>query len=574
MPCYENETGCECTVKQCFETGEHHRSVHTHYDSEGNAVYIETNAYPLKDSSGAIVYAIETLRDVTDRVVLEKRLEEVKEQYKKLYDYAPDMMHSVDSRGIIVVCNLTMAKTLGYAPEELVGQPFEKVFDPALRSACMKKFEHLAAAGFCEEETTLLSKDGRKIPVFLRSRATYDREGNFIMADMVSRDVSEKKSLHAQLLQAQKLEAIGTLTGGIAHDFNNILTAIIGYGNLLSLKMKEDDALRSYVEQVLSAAGRAANLTQSLLAFSRKQIIDPRPVDLNEVIRSVEKLLSRLIGEDIDFIMRLSSGNLTVLADRGQIEQALINLVTNARDAMPEGGTLVMSTEPAMLTDGFAKAHGFGKPGMYALITVTDTGTGIDRNSIERIFEPFYTTKETGKGTGLGLSIVHGIVKQHDGYITVYSEPGEGTTFKVYLPFTGSEDEEAKSSEAIPLRGGAETILVTEDDALVRTFTKNILEEFGYSVIEASDGEESVSIFSGNREKIDLVILDVIMPKKNGKEVHEELKKIDPDVKVLFMSGYSEDIIHRKGILEKGTHFVSKPVSPHELLNKVRELLD
>ncbi len=573
-PCYGDRCGYECSIKKCFETGEHQRAIHTHYRSDGNPIFVETNAYPLKDASGKIVSGIETLMDVTDIVKLEKKLEEASERYRKLYDEAPDMMHSVDIEGIIAVCNNTMATALGYDIDDLIGRPYTKIIAPEAKPACMQKFEFLRNSGFCEGEAIYVSKEGRRIPIFLKARALSDENGNFLMADIVSRDITDKKMLEAQLLQAQKLEAIGTLTGGIAHDFNNILTAIMGYGNLAEMKMKEDDPLRTYIEQILSATGRAANLTRSLLAFGRKQIINPMPVNLNKIVKMVETLLSRLIGEMIELELDITDRDLIIMADKGQIEQVLINIATNARDAMPEGGILTIKVETVKMEREYIQTHNYGKSGVYARISFSDTGTGMDKRTTERIFEPFFTTKEVGKGTGLGLSIVYGIVKQHNGYIDVYSTPGQGALFNIYLPLIGSEAEETNSTVPPVLTGGTEAVLIAEDNEEVRRLTRHILEKFGYKVTEAADGVEAIRVFSQNKDGIDLILLDVIMPRKNGKETYDEIKKIRPGMKVIFMSGYAEDIIQNKVILDEGLNFVSKPVSPGELLKKVRETLD
>lgn len=305
-PCYEKEDGCECTVKHCFETGDHHRAIHTHYNKDGDPIYIETDAYPIRDEAGNIISAIETTADVTDRVKLEKRLEEVKEQYRKLYDDSPDMMHSVSSKGDIILCNKTEAKALGYDFDELLGLHFTKIIAPEDREACTRKFESIKQNGFIEGEMNLLSKDGRRLSVFLKSKAVYDESGNFLMTDAVLRDITEKKLLEAQLLQAQKMEVVGQLSGGIAHDFNNILTAVIGFGNLLKMNLREDDDQHRYLDQILSAADRAARLTSSLLTFSRRQIVDLRQVRLNEIITRLEQLLQRVIGEDIELKIYLS----------------------------------------------------------------------------------------------------------------------------------------------------------------------------------------------------------------------------------------------------------------------------
>jgi len=383
----------------------------------------------------------------------------------------------------------------------------------------------------------------------------------------------EKEKLHAQLLQSQKMEAVGQLAGGISHDFNNILTAMTGYAHILKMKMDEDDPRRKYTDHLLSLSERAANLIQSLLAFSRKQISNPRPVNINKVIRTVEKLLLRLIGEDIRVEKELTENNLIVMADVGQLEQVLINLATNARDAMPEGGLLSIRTETFHIDHEFIKEHGFGEEAEYALISITDTGAGMDRETSGKIFEPFFTTKEVGKGTGLGLAMVYGIIKQHNGYINVYSEPGHGTTFRIYLPLTQANEEELKPDVTEPVRAETATILLAEDEAVVREFTKKLLEEYGYTVIEAIDGKDAIEKFKMHRDSIQLLILDAIMPKKTAKEVYGEIKKVDPDIKVLFTSGYPADIVHKDNI-EAGFDFIEKPVSPITLLKKVRGALD
>lgn len=383
----------------------------------------------------------------------------------------------------------------------------------------------------------------------------------------------EARKFEAQLRQAQKMETVGLLAGGIAHDFNNILTAMIGYGYLLRMKIPDDPAV-AYVDQVLSLCERAANLTRDLLAFSRQQSLNQKSLDLNETIRGVEKLLRRVIGEDIDFQTVLSAEALTVMADAGQMVQVLMNLCTNARDAMPRGGRLIIETSLVMPDVSYCKAHLLEKPGQYVLIAVSDTGCGMDEATQQRIFEPFFTTKELGKGTGLGLSIVYGIIKQHNGSVGVYSEPGKGTTFKIHMPLLLEAAAVDAAIVTEPPAGGTETILVAEDDKEVRTLIKTVLEEAGYTVLEARDGEEAVGLFGNNRDHIHLVLLDVIMPRKNGKEAYEEILKMRPCFKAVFMSGYTADIVTGQGIIEQGMPFVSKPVTPYDLLKKVRETLD
>jgi CheY-like chemotaxis protein len=340
------------------------------------------------------------------------------------------------------------------------------------------------------------------------------------------------------------------------------------------MKMRPDDPLRPNVEQVLAASQRAATLTQSLLAFSRKQIINPQALLVNETIRKIEKLLRRIIGEDIEFMTVYDSPDMTVVADMGQIEQVIINLATNARDAMPHGGTLTLETRRAEIDAAFIKEHGYGKAGSYAMIAVRDTGTGMDGKTQERIFEPFFTTKELGKGTGLGLSTAYGIVKQNKGYIICSSEPGAGTTFRIYLPsIDGVLPRPPEPARAAAGRGN-ETVLLAEDDQAMRDLFRTILEDHGYTVLLAADGEEAIDLFRAHAQDIGLLVLDVVMPKKNGKEVYEKVRVVRPGVKTLFISGYTADIVQRKGVLEEGLPFLSKPATPDEILKKVRDVLD
>jgi CheY-like chemotaxis protein len=370
------------------------------------------------------------------------------------------------------------------------------------------------------------------------------------------------------------MEAVGLLAAGISHDFNNILTAIIGYGNLLKMKTPADDPLRPYIEQILASSARAANLTQGLLAFSRKQIINPRPLDINDATLRFEKLLHRFIGEDVELRTDLAPAEMTILADSSQLEQVLMNLATNARDAMPRGGTFTIRTGISVIGEAFRKEHGFGEPGSYACISVCDTGDGMDRQTRDHIFEPFFTTKEPGRGTGLGLAIVYGIMKQNNGYVLVESEPGKGSCFRLYFPVIAATAEKVRADEPLTPEEGRETILIAEDDVTIRQLTRTMLGEFGYTVIEAADGEEAVNKFREHRDAIKLVILDVVMPKMNGKEAHDEIIAIKPDVKTLYISGYSADVIRSKGITEESQNIILKPVSPMDLLRTVRRVLD
>jgi two-component system cell cycle sensor histidine kinase/response regulator CckA len=382
----------------------------------------------------------------------------------------------------------------------------------------------------------------------------------------------EKRKLEEQLRQSQKMEAVGQLAGGIAHDFNNRLSAIINYGHLLKLKIGEDDPMRRYVENILSVAERAAGLTHGLLTFSRKGPLQLRPVNVNEVVRGVLQFYSRVLPENIRVQASLAGEDLIIMADRGLIENVLINLAINARDAMAGGGALTITVEAVTIDDFFVRANGYGEPGRYALLSVADTGVGMDRATVERVFEPFFTTKQAGKGTGLGLSTAYGVVKQHGGYIRVYSEPGRGTSFRIYLPLAGPDAAPTEPEEAPP-QGGTETVLLAEDDDSVRNGIRQILEEFGYTVIEASDGGQAISKFSEAPDSVRLLILDMLMPEMSGTEVYEMARRKSPGIKAVFMSGYTNAM--------RGDRFsagdaavVSKPASPLELLKKMRRLLD
>ncbi len=384
----------------------------------------------------------------------------------------------------------------------------------------------------------------------------------------------EQKKLLAQLMQAQKMEAVGLLAGGIAHDFNNIMTAIVGYATLVKKRMQPADTSLPFLDHILSAADRAAKLTRSLLAFSRKQIIDPRPVDVNAIVKSTGKIVMPLIGADVQFSQVLAPGRLTVMADSGQVEQVLMNLFTNARDAIHGGGRLSIETHAVTIDETYRKLHLLERSGRYAVISVSDTGMGMDEQTRKQIFEPFFTTKEVGKGTGLGLSIAYGIIKQHKGIITVYSEPGKGTTFKVFLPLIASLGETLPAGPDAEVRGGTEMVLLAEDEPAVRQSISIMLRDAGYAVIEAADGKEALERFMAHKETIHLLLTDIIMPGRNGSEVYEQIRLVNPLIKVLFMSGYTADIIRNKGIEAEKSVFLSKPVLHDALLKKVREVLD
>jgi signal transduction histidine kinase len=450
--------------------------------------------------------------------------------------------------------------------------------DYSVRSTVLQSDETgMLAAGFNEMLTQIQARDqeldqyGRQLEEKVELRTAELAQAN----ERLLHELAERKLTEEQLRHSQKMEAVGMLAGGIAHDFNNILTAIMGYGTLMQMKMKADDPLLHNVEEILAASQRAASLTQGLLAFSRKQVINAMPVDLNLLIERISKLLKRMIGEDIALTLNLAKTDIIVNADSSQIDQVMMNLATNARDSMPRGGTLQIETRRVDLDERYILTHPYMKAGPYALIVVSDTGEGMDAKTLERIFEPFYTTKEVGRGSGLGMSIVFGIIKQHNGYINAYSERGTGTTFKIYIPLTGAISTQATPmNRTVRMKGGTEVILLAEDDATIRRMMTAILKDVGYTIIEAADGEDALEKIRAEKDRIQFLILDVIMPKKNGKKVYNEAIKLIPGIKVLFVSGYTADIIQEKGIINEGQDLMLKPVAPDELLEKIRELID
>jgi len=400
------------------------------------------------------------------------------------------------------------------------------------------------------------------------------RDGELVGAVVTFLDVTEKKRLQAQLLQSQKMESVGRLAGGVAHDFNNLLTVITGYGDLLARDLEPGHPGLHRLEQIRKAAERAATLTRQLLAFSRKQVLEPKVLDLEAVVADVEQMLHRLIGEDVQFVTVSGGGLGRVRADQGQIEQVIVNLAVNARDAMPNGGKLIVETRNVELDESYLRHRPDARLGPHVLLAVSDTGQGMSAETLSHAFEPFFTTKELGKGTGLGLATVYGIVRQSGGHVTIYSEPGRGTTCRVYLPRLGEDhDDAAPAAPAGDAPGGTETILLVEDEAPVRALAREILESAGYQVLEGATPEEALAAASSHAGPIHLVLTDVILPGVSGRQLAAALRSSRTEARVLFTSGYTDDAISHHGILEPGVSFVQKPFTAAVLLRKVREVL-
>ena len=513
--------------------------------------------------------------EAREELLERKRAEEQLRKLSHAVEQSPVSVVITNLAGDIEYVNPKFTEVTGYSSEEIVGKNPRILKSGEVPAA---EYENLWKTITTGNEWTgefhNRKKEGELYWELASISPIRNGAGAITHFIAVKEDITERKKLENQLRHSQKMDAVGKLAGGIAHDFNNIMTAIIGYASILDMRLDPEGTCGNSVKQILFSAKRATNLTEGLLAFSRKQVTNPRPIKLNDIVRRVEKILERLIGEDIELKTTLTASDPIVVVDPLQIEQVLMNLATNGRDAMPEGGKLSIVSELAMLDQRFAKSRGLSKEGLYAKLTVSDTGTGMDEETNKKIFDPFFTTKEVGKGTGLGLSIVYGILEKHNGSISCYSEPGIGTIFTIFLPAIEAKVDEAVPETEISIIGGTETILMAEDDGVVREFTRELLEEYGYTVLLAIDGEDAVQKFKKNRLEVQLLIMDLVMPKKNGREAFEEIRKLKPDVKVIFSSGYEAEIILKKGKLETGFNYLAKPVTPAKLLAKIREVLD
>ncbi len=512
----------------------------------------------------------------------EETLRESEEKYRTLYDSSRDAIMIISPDKVFLNGNPACLKMFGCRNEDefifLTPAALSPEYQPdgALSVEKSQKMISIAmeqGSHFFEWKHKRVNGEEFYSTVLLARMKLY---GQKILQATV-RDITKYKKLEAQLRLAQKMEAIGKLAGGIAHDFNNMLTVIMGNASLALMEIGKDDTLRQEIEEIRKAGERAASLTRQLLAFSRKQIVQPKILDINKLLTDIEKMLGRLIGEDIELLTVPGPALWKVEIDPGQIEQVIMNLAINARDAMPQGGKLTIETDNADLNENYFLEHGIEgeKSGHYVMLAVSDTGSGMDKKTLEHIFEPFFTTKEVGRGTGLGLPTVYGIVKQNNGFIWVYSEPGQGTTFKVYLSEVKKDtDLEKKEQTHVDDPGGSETVLIVEDNDLLRNFVQKALQGYGYSVLNAENGEDALMVCKEHDGQIDLMITDVVMPKMGGREAVKRLQPLYPQMKVIYMSGYTDNAIVHHGVLKSGLNFLEKPFTPKGLVRKVRKVLD
>ena len=552
-----------------------------HLRSTRPSAYTKADLKHAEKVGHQIAGAIANAQLFAERTQAQKALQESEQRYRALAESAQDFIFILDREGNVQYVNSFGAATFGCRQEELIGRNLLEIFPSENSDRQLQRIREVFESGVTLRVDHKAAFPNLDLWLNTQLIPLRNEQGEMTSVLGVSRDITERKraeeemaTLQEQLRQSQKMEAIGRLAGGIAHDFNNILTVIRGYSELSLMNLKESDPLKTNLAEIQKAAGRASDLTRQLLAFSRRQILEMKLINLNLLVKDLDKMLRRVIGEDIELVTLLAPELESVRADPGQIEQAILNLAVNARDAMPHGGKLIIETGNADLDETYTRTHMGVTPGHYVTFSVSDTGCGMTPEVRERVFEPFFTTKD--QGTGLGLSTVYGIVKQIGGSIWLYSEPGQGTTFKIYLPRV------AEKADGIPRRNystdlppGSETILLVEDEPSVRDLASRILRGQGYTVMEAANGHEAMQLLQDQTKKtIHLLLTDMVMPRMGGKELAERLKNLLPGIKILFTSGYTDGAIVHRGVLHPGTHFLQKPFTPVVLARKVREVLD
>ena len=519
---------------------------------------------------------VSAVRDITERKRAEEELKQSEEKYRNLIEHSNDAIYLLYENKFEVI-NERFEKMFGVTQEEVRAPDFDfiQLVAPKSRELVIERAKMIAQGQEPSHryEFSALTKDGKEVEVEVSVSYVPYRGGKATQG--ILRDITERKQLEAQLRQAQKMEAIGTLAGGIAHDFNNILTGISGYTQLAMAKLSPQHPLFEDLEKVEQAASRAAILTRQILAFSRRQVLEIKVLNLNKTIEDIMRFLRRIIGEHIDLNTVLAPELPSIKADPSAIEQILTNLCVNSRDAMPNGGELLIQSETVTLDEKYCEQHPWAAPGEFIMLLVSDTGIGMDDETLAHIFEPFFTTKEVGSGTGLGLAMVYGLVKQHNGFIDVDSELSRGTAFKIYFPINGEEEEKTPSrTEESEVSGGKERILVAEDEDSVRSLIVELLEGYGYTVMSEGNGANALRVFQRVKDEIDLVILDAVMPLMGGREAYEIMKEQSSQTKFLFISGYSVNLLEKKFILDQGMNLLKKPFTPNQLVAQVRQVLD
>lgn len=556
--------------------GRSYESISRLLRKDGATVWVEVRAVPVRMGQALTGY-MGTLDDVTESRRAEEALRASEERYRELFENANDIVFTADLEGHFTTMNKAGERLTGYSREEALRMrlSFEQLVAPEHRDLAREMLFYGPETETPDNyQLEILAKKGRRLGLEVSTRWMF-QHGVRIGLQGIARDVTERKHLEDQLRQSQKMEAIGRLAGGVAHDFNNLLTAIMGYSDLLNIHISSGDPLRKYVDEIQKAGERAASLTGQLLAFSRKQPFSPRVISLSSVVSNMDRMLRRLIGEDVEIQTHADPSLGNIRADPGQMEQVMMNLVVNARDAMPDGGKLIIDMSNVQVDEHTSRTPFDVKPGKYVLLTVSDTGCGMDAETRSHIFEPFYTTKGPGKGTGLGLAIVYGIIQQSNGHISVQSEPGQGAKFLIYLPRVEEGLEVGSSDELLSAPPqGTETILLVEDQDEVRALAREVLQMAGYTVIEAGDGTEALTLNAAVEGDIQLLLTDVVMPRMSGWELSERITALRPGIKVLFMSGYSEQTPAEIGEMPEDAPFLQKPFPPAMLVRKVREILD
>jgi two-component system cell cycle sensor histidine kinase/response regulator CckA len=544
-----------------------------HRRKDGSEFPVEMRVRPFQHGGKRMSVALG--RDITERKQAEKALSESHDLLRAVVEGTPDAILVKDMQGRYRMINTAGARGMGRTVEEVIGKTDGEIMAPEAAAVIRERELQILATGETEtfEETVATSGGPR---VFLTTKGIYrDRQGNVIGLIGLARDVTDLKKLETEFRQAQKMEALGGLAGGVAHDFNNLLMIITGYSELVFNRLRADDPSRGPLTEIQKAGERAVALTRQLLAFSRKQVLQPQVLRLNQLLDELISLLRRLIGEDIELTQALDPGLGLAKVDPGQFEQAIINLAVNARDAMPGGGRLSLATRNAKIGDADLEWHPDARLGRYVVVEVSDTGQGMDESVQARIFEPFFTTKAAGKGTGLGLAMVYGFVKQSGGHVEVESIPGRGTTFRLYLPRSEeTESSRTPASEDFRIPKGEETILLVEDEEAVRTLARLVLQSYGYKVLEAADGQEGLAVAREYPGTIHMMVTDMVMPRMSGRQLADHLARERPRLPILFMSGYTDDAELQSGVTGAGEGFIPKPISPLALTRKVRQILD